>query len=34
MKKNLYIMATAMAAALALGACSNDDENMVNGVDL
>lgn len=34
MKKNLYIMATAMAAVLALGACSNDDENMVNGVDL
>ena len=34
MKKNLYIIATAMAAVLALGACSNDDENIVNGVDL
>lgn len=34
MKKNLYLMAAAMTAALALGACSNDDENAVNGVDL
>ena len=34
MKKNLYLMAAAMTAALALGACSNDDENTVNGVDL